>query len=439
MPDSLPSEDGPLTSKANILLVDDQPDNLLALETILRDLGQNLVRAQSGQEALRRLLGEDCAVILLDVRMPDMDGYETARLIRGRDRSAHTPIIFLTAVEGPDFPAREAYSLGAVDFLVKPLVPEILRSKVAVFVELYHKTEEVKRQGELLREMEHREFERRLAEEKLRQTEERYREIHRLNTELERRVLERTSALEREAAQHKRTAAELTRSNRELEQFAYVASHDLKEPLRKVRIYLQLLEQQYRGRLDEKADQYIAYAVDSAGQMQALVNDLLAYARVGSRGKPSGPVDCSAAFDQAVANLGMPVQESGAVVTRGDLPTVQADASQLVQLFQNLVENAVKFRGDQPPVVRAEAVRQEGEWLFSVKDNGIGIDRQYAERVFVIFERLHSKVEYPGTGMGLAICKKIVERHGGKIWVESQSGKGATFWFSLPAEEGQQR
>jgi signal transduction histidine kinase len=432
MTESLPPEDGSRTSRASILLVDDQPDNLLALETILRNLGQNLVRAQSGQEALRRLLGEDFAVILLDVRMPDLDGYETARLIRGRDRSAHTPIIFLTAVEGPDFPALEAYSLGAVDYLVKPLVPDILRSKVAVFVELYHKTEEIKRQGELLREMEHREFERRLAEE-------RYRETHRLNTELERRVLERTSALEREVAQHKRTATELTRSNRELEQFAYVASHDLKEPLRKIRIYLQLLEQQYRGRLDEKADQYITHAVDSAGQMQALVNDLLTYARVGSRGKPFGPVDCAAAFDQAVDNLGMRVQESGAVVTRGDLPTVQADAPQLVQLFQNLVENAVKFRGDRPPVVRAEAVRRDGEWLFSVTDNGIGIDSQYAERVFVIFERLHSKAEYLGTGIGLAICKKIVERHGGKIWIESETGKGATFWFSLPAEEGQQR
>jgi signal transduction histidine kinase len=430
--------------RVNLLLVDDQPANLAALEAILADLGQNLVRARSGQEALRHLLQQDFAAILLDVRMPDLDGFETAELVRGRERSRYTPIIFLTAYEGGEFPVRKAYSLGAVDYLVKPLVPEILRAKVLGFVELFRKTEQVKRQAEQLQQLERREFERRLAEEKLRQTEARYREMHRLNAELEQRVAERTRELEaanweleRAIVQHQQTAAELTRSNQELEQFACVASHDLKEPLRKVRIYLELLAKRYRGRLDPTADQYIAYAVDGVGRMQALVNDLLAYARVGSGGRPLEPTDAAAAFDQAVADLDEAVRESGAAVTRADLPVVRGDATQLVQLFQNLVGNSLKFRGAAPPVVHTEARRQGGDWLFAVRDNGIGIDPQYAERVFVIFERLHPREQYPGTGIGLAICKKIVEGHGGRIWVESQPGEGATFWFTLPACEGQ--
>ena len=435
------SEEGSHEPRASILLVDDQPANLLALEAMLADLGQNLVKAPSGEEALRQLLREDFAVVLLDVQMPCLDGFETAKLIRGREKSRHTPIVFLTAYERPDFPAARAYALGAVDFLLKPLVPDILRAKVAVFVELFRKTEQIKGQAEQLRLLERREFERRLAEQQLRQAEERYRETRRLNEELEQRVAERTAALgavnrelEREAAERKQTAAELARSNHELEQFGYVASHDLKEPLRKIRLYLELLEQEYRGRLDERAEQFIASAVSAACRLQALVNDWLAYARAGGRGKPLEPTDCAAVFDQALANLEAAVRESGATVTRGPLPTVRGDGSQLVQLFQNLIGNALKFRGAQAPVVRGEATRQGGMWLFAVRDNGIGIDPRHADRIFALFERLHGR-EYAGTGIGLAVCKKIVERHGGRIWAESRPEEGATFWFTLPAIE----
>jgi signal transduction histidine kinase len=430
-------------ARVNILLVDDHPANLLALEVVLEDLGQNLVRAASGREALQHLGTTDFAVILLDLHMEGLDGFATAKLIRSRPRCRHTPIIFLTAYEQNDFPAREAYRLGAVDYLVKPLVPEILRAKVLGFVELFQKTEQVKRQGEQLRQMEREEFERRLAEEKLRQTEERFRATQQLNAELEQRVRERTQALEasnrelaREIAERQRAAAELMRSNRELEQFAYVASHDLKEPLRKIRIHLQLLERRCRGRLGAEADQYIAYAVDGAARLQALVNDLLAYARVGSRGKPFAQTGSAAALGQALVHLQPAVQEQGATVTHGPLPPVWADETQLVQLFQNLVGNAVKFRGPEPPRIHVEARPQGGEWLFSVRDNGIGIAPQYAERIFVLFERLQGAQDASGTGIGLAICKKIVERHGGKIWVESEPGKGATFRFTLPAHEG---
>jgi signal transduction histidine kinase len=423
-------------SPADVLLVDDQPANLLALEAMLADAGLNLVRAASGPEALRRVLGCDFAVILLDVQMPGMDGFETARLIRGRARSRFTPIIFLTAYDSGPSVVADAYALGAVDFLIKPLVPVILRAKVMVFVELFRKAEQVRRQGERLRQMERQEFERLWAEEKLRQSEERCREAHRLNEELEQRVRERTAELEREAAQRHQALAELTRSNAELEQFAYVASHDLQEPLRKVRVYLELLERRCRARLDDEAAQFIAFAVEAAGRMQVLIHDLLSYARVGSRGRPFEPVDCAVPFGEAVANLEAAIRESGATVTHGPLPAVQADAAQLVQLFQNLLGNAIKFRGPRPPAVRVDAERDGCWWHFAVRDNGIGIEPRYLDRLFVLFQRLHTQGEYPGTGIGLAICKKIVERHGGRIGVDSQVGEGSTFRFTLPVTGG---
>ena len=230
-------------------------------------------------------------------------------------------------------------------------------------------------------------------------------------------------------------ARELARSNAELEQFAYVASHDLQEPLRKVASFCQLLEQRYKGQLDERADQYIAFAVDGAKRMQQLINDLLAFSRVGRMTGEPAPVDLRAAAMAAADGLGSALAEADGRVQIGDLPTVRGEQTLLTAVFQNLIANAVKFRSDAPPDVRIHATADDGEWTITCADNGIGIDPEYAERVFVIFQRLHAKDRYGGTGIGLAMCRKIVEYHGGTIWLEETAGPGTTFHFTMPMTE----
>jgi light-regulated signal transduction histidine kinase (bacteriophytochrome) len=230
-------------------------------------------------------------------------------------------------------------------------------------------------------------------------------------------------------------ASDLARSNAELEQFAYVASHDLQEPLRMVSSFTQLLAKRYQDKLDQDAQEFINFAVDGATRMQNLINDLLAYSRVGTRGKPFRPTDGEAVFKMAVDNLARSITKNDAVITHDPLPTVSGDEVQLTQLFQNLIGNAVKFHGREKPRVHVSARQQDGEWVFAVRDNGIGMAPDQQERIFSIFQRLHHRSEYPGTGVGLAICKKIVERHGGRIWVESEVGRGSTFYFTV--KEGQ--
>jgi PAS domain S-box-containing protein len=233
--------------------------------------------------------------------------------------------------------------------------------------------------------------------------------------------------------ERKRRDDELRRSNADLEQFAYIASHDLQEPLRMVASYTELLGERYKGRLDERADKYIFYAVDGAKRMQRLVADLLAFSRVGSQGKALQPVDAGPVLDHVLHVLGPSIAQAGATVASGPLPRVLADEGQLHQLLQNLVGNAIKFRAEAAPVVTVEARLESERWVFTVRDNGIGIDLRYADRIFQMFQRLHERGRYEGSGIGLAIAKRIVERHGGTIWLESQPGAGTAFHFTLAA------
>lgn len=402
----------PQPDTVKILLVDDKPENLVALEAVLDGLGQELIKAQSGKDALRACLEHDFAAILLDVKMPDMDGFETAAMIREREQSKDTPIIFLTALKSEEHLFR-GYYMGAVDYLYKPIVPEVLRSKVAVFVDLSRKNVILRKNRDAL-EQKNAELQQEVAERMRAEA-----DVRRLNAELERRVEERTR--------------ELSRMNDELRQFAYVASHDLQEPLRTVASYAQLLARRYRGKLDQDADEFIAYMVSGVTRMHTLLNDMLAYSRVTeSRDRPLAPANLNAVVQSALMNLDLTISENHAAVHVDPLPTLHGDEIQLTQVFQNLIGNAIKYKSEEPPQISITAEEGQDEWTICISDNGIGVDPQYSERIFGIFKRLHGR-ELPGTGMGLAICKRIVERHNGRIWVEPGNGAGSRFCFTLPA------
>jgi light-regulated signal transduction histidine kinase (bacteriophytochrome) len=259
-----------------------------------------------------------------------------------------------------------------------------------------------------------------------------------LKAEYKRRInlieeLQNTVAkLKRSEEELEQKSQDLARSNAELEQFASTASHDLKEPLLAIAIGLKLLKRRYENKLDHEANKFITETIDEAKWMQTLISDMLSYARMDISGKPFVQTDCAAILNRTLSNLRLPLEQSSAVVTQDPLPVVMADPIQLNQLLQNLISNAIKFHGEEKPNIHISAERNEKEWVFSVSDNGIGMPAEHRERIFEIFQRLHNKKEYPGTGIGLSTCKKIVERHGGRIWVKSEIGKGSTFYFTIP-------
>jgi two-component system, sensor histidine kinase and response regulator len=384
--------------QVNILLVDDQPANLLALEAMLQGLGQNLVKAESGREALKWLLTHDFAVILLDVKMPDMDGFETAALIRQRDRSRDTPIIFLTAADKTHTEAVRGYAVGAVDYLVKPVVPEFVRSKVSVFVELAKKSELLRRQAE-----------------QLRQGEQEARELADARAELVR---------------------ELEHKNQELESFSYAVSHDLRAPLRRIEAFSRaVLESQ--DRLDAKGRRFFDRIQEASRQMSQLIDDVLHLSKVSRAELRQQEVDLSALASAILERLRE--SEPERVVETKVRPgvNVSGDGQLLRIALTNLLENAWKFTARQPAArIEFGMTAIAGEPTYFVRDNGAGFDMTYVDRLFGPFQRLHLTSEFPGSGIGLATVRRIIHRMGGRVWAEGLVGQGATFYFTLGRARG---
>jgi two-component system sensor histidine kinase/response regulator len=408
----LPSGSSDLVEPVKILLVDDQPENLLSAGAVLESLGQEVILAESGREALRHLLDHDFAVILLDVMMPEMDGFETAALIRQRERSRLTPIIFLTALGRSEEHMRRGYDLGAVDYMGKPFTPEILRSKVSVFVELHRKSTLLSQQSALL---ERRNSELQAAIERSWQAEE---EIKALNRHLERRL------------------DELNIVNRELEAFSYSVSHDLRGPLSRIAGFAKALLDFHAGELNDEGRIFLQRIDNSARRMCDLVEDLLNFSRLTRVEMKFQDMDLSALVAGLAAELASRDPERVADFSIAPGIRVSCDPILMRAAIMNLLENSWKFTRK-----HATACIEFGELpgtdgtVYFLRDDGAGFDMADAERLFSPFQRLHKASEFEGTGIGLATVERIIRRHGGKIWAEGEIERGATFFFTLPREK----
>ena len=382
----------------NILLVDDQPEGLLALEALLQGPERNIVKTRSGRDALRQLLKADFALILLDVQMPDMDGFQTAELIRQRDSSKNTPIIFLTAGHKNEANIFRGYAVGAVDYVFKPIVPEILRSKVSVFVDLARQTELVRRQADQLRQSEQEALQ--LAQ-------------------------ARANLL-----------AELEAANKELEAFTYSVSHDLRAPLRRINGFDRILLEDFSAQLDPVAKGHLERVSQSARHMGQLLDDLLNLSRVTRKELTRRRTDLDSLLKEVRDSLQTEIEGREIEWLIGRLPTVECDPGLIKQVFANLLLNAIKYtRPRQRTTIQVDQMISDGQSAVFVRDNGVGFDMKCADKLFGVFQRLHRQEDFEGTGVGLATVQRIIHKHGGRVWAEAEPYKGATFYFTLGAPE----
>jgi len=400
---------------AKILLVDDREDNLLAFESILARPDYTLVKATSGRSALKLLLADvDYALILMDVNMPTLDGFETAHMIYDREKLRHVPIIFITAHHFGEEHVYKGYQNGAVDYIYKPINASLLQAKVSVFVDLYQKNHQLVQQEQklltmnkaLLAEVE----ERKKSEDKIKS----------LNIQL------------------LQTIDKMEMANKDLDRFAFIASHDLQEPLRKIRIFGGRLSKKYANNLDDEAKVYLEGLQKSADRMVVLIQDILAFSKMSFEKGEFVPSDLNELLEQTLTDLDLAIQEKNATINIEKLPQLRIDPNLVHPLFTNLIGNAIKYaKPNIPPVVRIYSDHDEhpGDKYcrIFVQDNGIGFEQKYANQIFEIFNRLHSQSEYEGTGIGLALCKRIVEKHEGFISAISTPGEGSTFIVSLPS------
>lgn len=388
--------------KANILLVDDDPKKCIALTAVLDSLGHNIFKAGSGQEALRLALQRDYAVVLLDVQMPDMDGFQIAEMLRSRKRSAGTPIIFITAYNRADIEVLRGYSLGAVDYVFAPIVPDILRAKVTAFIELA-----------IMRQ--------------------------KLETEIDQRKRAAKQIEQLNVALHER-ASELEASNKELESFTYSVSHDLRAPLRAIAGYARMLEEDYADKLDAEGRRMISVIREGGQKMDKLIEDLLFFSRYNR--KPASIVEidmralAQAAFNELTdSGLARPPQ-----LRLSPLPKAHGEPALIKQVWVNLLSNSIKYTSKAAePVVEVSGYADGTDQIYCVKDNGAGFDMKHYAKLFGLFQRLHEPAQYSGTGVGLAIVERVISRHGGRVWAEGQVNGGAAFFFSLPNERNRLR
>lgn len=410
-----------------LLVVDDREDNLLSIETILERDNYSITKANSGRAALKILLKEhDFTLILMDVQMPGLNGFETATLIYERDKLKHIPIIFITAHDHEEENIFRGYQMGGVDYIYKPINPELLRAKVSVFVELYTKNHQL------------------IAQEK---------KLMATNKSLEREIQERIRSEEQVKSLNQQLIQninQLKSTNEELERFAYVASHDLQEPLRKIIIFGDRLSEKYNQQLGQEGMDFLDRMVNASRRMQMLIKNLLAFSRFSTTDDSVQETDLNTLLEGVISDLEIQIEQKQAKLSLGELPTLHVVPSQFRQLFQNLIINALKFsRDDATPqiAVYAEKIRgiqisgvqshlfNEEFYRIYVKDNGIGFDPQYSDQIFTVFKRLHSFDKYEGTGIGLSICRKIVEKHQGSIVAEGKANEGATFIITLPVKK----
>lgn len=403
-----------------LLVVDDREDNLFSIETILEKDGYIIRKANSGRAALKTLLKEvDFTLILMDVQMPDLNGFETANLIYQREKLRHIPIIFITADNHGDENVFKGYEMGGVDYIYKPINAELLRAKVAVFVELYQKNHQLMMQEQHLIMM---------------------------NQHLQKEIQERIISEEKVKQLNSRlieNIRQLKAKNEELDRFAYIASHDLQEPLRKIRTFGDRLVAKLEA-INDDARQYLNSMLKASERMQLLINDILAYSRFSSASYPLVETDLNRVVKEVLSDLEVFIEQKNAQIAVGLLPHLPVVETQIRQLFQNLISNALKFSDDTRPLVisisadkitpKAESANKQIMYHIHVKDNGIGFDPKFSEEVFVLFKRLHGSSTYSGTGIGLTICKKIVEKHNGNIYASSEPGKGTCFTIELPAQ-----
>jgi signal transduction histidine kinase len=408
--------------KKKILLVDDRPDNLLSMESLLDKDGYELVKADSGRQALKILLTEfDFALILMDVKMPNLNGFETAELIYQREKLKHIPIVFITANNLGEEHMFKGYSTGAVDYIYKPVNPELLRAKVSVYIDLYTKNRQLIAQEQKLmiinKNLENEIRERKISEEQV--------------IELNRRLVENIDRLEA--------------ANKDLDRFAFMSSHDLQEPLRKIRTFTDLLHSKYKDVFNDDAIRYINRIQNAAERMQTLVKDILEFSKLSNDKDRFVETDLNILMDEVLADMESMIHEKKATVNVKSLPSLEVNPGLMRPLFFNLIGNALKYsQKEVEPVIDIygepdandeelnSVVKKKRYCRIYVKDNGIGFDQKYAEKIFDMFVRLHGKSEYPGTGIGLALCKQIVEKHQGYISALSTEQKGSTFIISLP-------